>query len=86
MVTNYSIDKISVFLRTVSFCDGRVITIRGTDGNDVLRGTPGPDVIHGLGGNDTICGGLGADRITGGFGKRSASRPNTNWEGNAMPV
>jgi len=59
-------------------CGGKVATIVGTEGKDVLRGTPGPDVIAGLGGNDTlkgrggndvICGGPGNDKLSGGAGK-----------------
>src|SRR5262245_2778866 len=57
-------------------CDGRVPTILGTDGPDVIKGTPGRDVIAGLGGddqigggqNDIICGGDGNDRLNGGSG------------------
>jgi uncharacterized delta-60 repeat protein len=59
-------------------CQGRVVTIRGTSGNDRLRGTNGADVIHGLAGNDLIsgfdgndivCGGRGRDRLLGGNGR-----------------
>lgn len=59
-------------------CDGKVATIVGTSGPDVLVGTDDKDVIVGLGGddriiggrgNDTICGGTGRDRIAGGAGK-----------------
>ena len=55
-------------------CAGKVATIVGTPGNDVLNGTPGDDVIAGLGGddkiyglsgNDIICGGPGNDEIWG---------------------
>ena len=55
-------------------CDGRVPTILGTEGHDVIIGTEGPDVIHGLGtsdfirgmgGDDVICGGDGADFLSG---------------------
>ena len=55
-------------------CDGEVVTIVGTEGDDVIVGTPGDDVIHGLGGidniegrggNDIICGGLGDDTLLG---------------------
>ena len=58
-------------------CDGRVATIFGTAGNDVLIGTDGPDIIsglqgddiiRGLGGDDIICGGQGDDVIVGGGG------------------
>jgi len=59
-------------------CHGRVATIVGTAGDDVLTGGPGNDVIvgldgsdriHGRGGADTICAGLGhSDSIHGGGG------------------
>jgi len=49
-------------------CNGRVATIVGTPGDDVLVGTQGPDVIVGLGGNDTIRGRRGNDIICGGAG------------------
>jgi len=59
-------------------CAGKVATIVGTPGADVLRGTPGRDVIHGrggddvirgLGGNDLLCGGPGSDTILGNSGQ-----------------
>ncbi len=55
-------------------CAGKVATIVGTQGDDVLYGTSGRDIIAGLGGddiirgyggNDLICGGRGADRVAG---------------------
>jgi Ca2+-binding RTX toxin-like protein len=49
-------------------CQGRVATIVGTAGDDVLNGTPGRDVIWGGPGNDTIYGSLGNDLICGGAG------------------
>jgi Ca2+-binding RTX toxin-like protein len=49
-------------------CAGRLPTIVGTSGNDVLRGGNGPDVIMGLGGDDVISGGNGNDVICGGRG------------------
>jgi hypothetical protein len=58
-------------------CLGRVATIHGRRGPDVIFGTPGDDVIRGLagddrirglGGDDTICGGSGADTVSGGSG------------------
>jgi len=60
-----------------NYCNGKVPTIIGTAGHDVLVGTPqsdviiglaGNDTISGLGGNDTICGGTGMDTIDGGPG------------------
>ncbi len=56
-------------------CDGKNVTLAGTEGNDTLIGSEGIDVIHGLGGddlirglggNDTICGGDGDDQLYGG--------------------
>ena len=35
-------------------CDGRLATIVGTDGNDVIRGTAGPDVIVAGAGHDDV--------------------------------
>ena len=58
-------------------CNGRIATIVGTSGDDVLQGTKGRDIIVGLagddtirgaGGNDLICGGNGDDIINGGAG------------------
>jgi len=50
-------------------CDGRVATLLGTAGRDVLRGGPGPDVIATGGGRDVVRGGSGADRICTGKGR-----------------
>jgi len=47
-------------------CQGRVVTINGTNGNDTLTGTAGDDVIDGGNGRDTIDGGAGNDVICGG--------------------
>ena len=58
-------------------CRGKVATIVGTQGPDVLVGTNGRDIIAGLGGNDVIkglgghdliCAGRGADRVEGNQG------------------
>jgi Ca2+-binding RTX toxin-like protein len=49
-------------------CHGRVATVVGTSGDDILHGTPGRDVIWGGPGNDTIYGQLGNDLICGGAG------------------
>ncbi|MGQ0620951.1 MAG: choice-of-anchor Q domain-containing protein [Panacagrimonas sp.] len=62
----------------LGLCEGRIVTIRGTAGDDELSGTPGDDVIAGLGGddrveglagNDLICGGAGNDVLEGGDGR-----------------
>jgi CSLREA domain-containing protein len=59
-------------------CGGRLVTLVGTSGHDVLTGTGGADGIllgggkdlaNGLGGADGICGGGGKDRLRGGSGK-----------------
>jgi uncharacterized repeat protein (TIGR01451 family) len=50
-------------------CDGRVVTVVGSEGDDAITGTPGPDVIHGLGGSDIIDGLDGGDRLCGGPGR-----------------
>jgi len=51
------------------YCDGKPVTILGTEDHDVIRGTAGPDIIHGLGGNDVIYGQAGDDIICGGDGQ-----------------
>jgi Ca2+-binding RTX toxin-like protein len=51
-----------------TLCDGKIATIVGTSGPDVLHGTPERDVIAGLGGNDRILAGEGDDLICGGDG------------------
>jgi len=59
-------------------CRGKVATIVGTQGDDVLVGTNGrdiiaglggDDVIKGLGGHDLICAGRGEDRVKGNQGR-----------------
>jgi Ca2+-binding RTX toxin-like protein/subtilisin-like proprotein convertase family protein len=59
------------------FCQGRVATLDGTAGDDILNGTagddviaagPGDDLINGGGGNDLICGADGDDTMLGGPG------------------
>jgi poly-gamma-glutamate synthesis protein (capsule biosynthesis protein) len=49
-------------------CRGRVATLWGSGGPDLLIGTPGDDVIVGRGGNDTIWGMGGRDLVCGGDG------------------
>jgi Ca2+-binding RTX toxin-like protein len=53
---------------TALLCNGKVPTIIGTEGHDVLVGTDGDDVIMGLGGKDIILGHDGLDTICGGDG------------------
>jgi Ca2+-binding RTX toxin-like protein len=50
-------------------CKGRVATIVGTNGPDVIKGTPARDVIAALDGDDRIQGGDGNDIICGGGGR-----------------
>jgi Ca2+-binding RTX toxin-like protein len=67
-------------------CNGRPVTIMGTDGDDVLVGVLGDDVIHGQGGNDIIIGGgnyslfglAGLDTICGGDGDDLIYSPLAN--------
>jgi probable HAF family extracellular repeat protein len=65
------------YLLTPTTCDGRVPTVVGTHGDDVVNGTPGPDVVVAGagddhittgGGNDLVCAGGGDDRIRSGAG------------------
>jgi titin len=49
-------------------CGGLPVTIRGSEGPDVIAGTAGADVIQGGGGDDLIRGGDGNDVICGGAG------------------
>jgi len=74
-------------------CGGRVATIVGTDGRDVLRGTDGDDVIAGLGGddvilgmdgNDLICGGRGRDVVNGGRGQDACAGEVVQCEGRLL--
>jgi hypothetical protein len=62
----------------VSVCDGFIVTITGTEGDDNLVGTEGNDVIRGLGGNDTIDGRGGNDRICGDRGNDNLLGGNGN--------
>jgi hypothetical protein len=50
-------------------CEGRIATVVGTGGRDVLRGSAGPDVIATGSGRDVVSGGSGADRICAGAGR-----------------
>ncbi len=49
-------------------CRGRIATIAGTPGNDLLTGSVGDDLIVARDGNDDIRGREGADLICGGPG------------------
>jgi uncharacterized protein len=69
-------DPLLLGLDLDNLCQGRVPTIVGTEGPDVLTGTNGPDVIVGLGGNDVIRGGNGQDVICGGLGDDTIAGDN----------
>jgi Ca2+-binding RTX toxin-like protein len=67
----------SAFATATPKCKGRVVTILGTEGPDVIRGSnqrdvilalDGNDRVDGRGGNDVICGGSGRDLLLGGPG------------------
>jgi hemolysin type calcium-binding protein len=72
------ISKIQTVNRqSFKICQGKLVTLIGTDGDDTLVGTMGDDVIDGLagndtirgrGGNDVICGRSGNDTLGGGGG------------------
>jgi len=61
-------------------CAGRIATIVGTPGRDIIRGTRSKDVIVALGGNDAIDGFTKADVICGGPGRDDVDAGN-NGEG-----
>lgn len=50
------------------YCDGRLATHVGTNGDDTITGTPGNDVVVARGGNDTIDTGDGDDLVCAGEG------------------
>ena len=59
-------------------CQGKTVTISGSNAAETISGTPAADVINALGGNDkvvakagndTVCGGDGKDTVSGGAGK-----------------
>ena len=62
------VDVYLIYYSPTPTCDGKQVTIVGTEGHNVINGTEGPDVIHGLGGNDIIQGLGGDDVICGGDG------------------
>jgi hypothetical protein len=68
--------------RPPATCLGRIATIVGTPGPNVLHGTDGPDVIaalggsdvvHGRGGDDVVCGDAGSDILLGDLGNDTLS-------------
>jgi hypothetical protein len=63
------IDRIGTDRPKPRRCGGRIATLVGTSGRDVLRGSRGPDVIAAGTGRDVVRGGGGADRICTGPGR-----------------
>jgi Ca2+-binding RTX toxin-like protein len=63
-------------------CYGRMATIVGTPGDDVIAGTNGPDVIAALGGNDVVDPWKGDDIVCGGSGHDSLS----GWRGDDVLI
>jgi hypothetical protein len=61
-------------------CFGRVPTIVGTNGRDVIRGTDGRDVIHARGGADHVSAGPGDDFICGGRGRDDPLAGNRGYD------
>lgn len=55
-------------VKPVGTCNGKLATLSGTNGNDVIQGTAGNDVIQAFGGNDVILGLAGNDVVCGGVG------------------
>lgn len=76
-VARFEVGAAGVRVDLPSTCQGLLVTVPGTSGDDTLTGTPGDDVIDGgagndtidgLGGDDVICGGDGNDTLRGGDG------------------
>jgi hypothetical protein len=63
------IDRIGTDRPKARRCGGRIATLVGTSGRDVLRGSRGPDVIATGTGRDVLRAGSGADRICTGSGR-----------------
>jgi Ca2+-binding RTX toxin-like protein len=55
----------------VSLLPALLVTLTGTDGNDVITGSSGNDLVEGLEGNDTLDGSAGNDTVLGGLGDDS---------------
>jgi Ca2+-binding RTX toxin-like protein len=71
----------------VSKCQGKDVTISGSDAGETIKGTQAADVINAQGGNDTVRAGRGNDTVCGGDGKDkisgAAGRDKMNGEGGA---
>ena len=68
-------------------CQGKTVTVSGSDASETIKGTSSADVINALGGNDTVRAGGGNDTVCGGDGKDkisgAAGRDKMNGEGGA---
>jgi Beta-propeller repeat/RTX calcium-binding nonapeptide repeat (4 copies) len=53
-------------IETTERCQGRPVTLLGSDGKDQLKGMSGADVVLALGGNDRVSTQGGKDRVCGG--------------------
>jgi hypothetical protein len=71
----------------VAKCQGKNVTISGSDAGEKVRGTKAADVINAQGGNDTVVGRRGNDTVCGGKGKDTigggAGRDRLNGESGA---
>jgi hypothetical protein len=72
--------KVKTPSKQKNVCGGAKVTIKGTNGDDVINGTDqrdvinglrGNDVIHGMEGDDAICGDKGNDELYGDEGNDS---------------
>ncbi|WP_297945168.1 calcium-binding protein, partial [uncultured Campylobacter sp.] len=76
ILLRYNASNASYFIENFLFDNGetmgigeiRALSLRGTDGDDVINGTNIDDEIHGEAGNDTIGAGDGNDTLYGGNG------------------
>ena len=85
ILLRYNANNASYFIENFLFANGetmgigeiRALSLRGTDGDDVINGTniddeiygqAGNDTLHGQNGNDTLYGGAGNDILGGGEG------------------
>jgi hypothetical protein len=73
--------------QAAALCDGVPVTIRGSNGDDVLDGTSqrdviagrgGADTIRGKGGDDTLCGGAAPDLLLGQAGNDRLIDPSAD--------
>ncbi|MGH2677673.1 MAG: hypothetical protein ACRDHB_04855 [Actinomycetota bacterium] len=64
--SNGSDDAFITKIETTERCQGRLVTVLGSEGKDRLKGTSGPDVILALSGNDRVSSAGGKDRVCAG--------------------